>query len=117
MVDKCVRVLSTIGQQVFEEAVVAGRLEQLESRLGVLAGAGSLALLLTGVWLHEKKGRTDAAVAASSAAIAALFLTIAYAAHTVIAPPVALGLALAAGAVASTLAVRWESRLVGALGM
>src|SRR5256885_16805422 len=36
MVDKCVTVLSTIGQQVFGEAVVAGNLEELESRLARL---------------------------------------------------------------------------------
>src|SRR3954454_24126913 len=36
-----------------------------------LAGAGSAALLALGVWLHERRGRTDAARAAAASAIAA----------------------------------------------
>jgi uncharacterized membrane protein len=85
----------------------------------LIAGAGALALLIGGIWLHDHKGRTDAALAAVSAAVAGLFATVTVAAQVYHLVPSFAGLLLAAavGAVATTLAVRWESRGVAALGI
>src|SRR6266508_4824737 len=43
----------------------------------LLAGVGSSLLLGLGVWLHERRGRTQASLAAVGTAVAALFLTLA----------------------------------------
>jgi uncharacterized membrane protein len=84
-----------------------------------LAALASTGLMVAGVWLHERKGRTDAALAALSAGIAAMFVTITVAAQVYELVPdlVALVMAVATGAVATALAVRWESRGIGALGI
>ena len=85
----------------------------------LLAGAGSTALLALGVWLHEQRGRTEAALAAVATGISALFVTLTVGAEVygVLPAPVALGLALAVGAVATSLAVRWEAQGIAALGI
>jgi uncharacterized membrane protein len=85
----------------------------------LIAGAGALLLLAAGIWLHDHKGRTDAALAAVSTAAAALFATVTVAAQVyhLVPPPVGLLLAAAVGAIATTLAVRWEARGVAALGI
>jgi uncharacterized membrane protein len=84
-----------------------------------LAGAGSSALLALGVWLHERRGRTDAARAAAASAIAALFGTATVAARVYLLIPTGAGLAaaVAIGAVAVALALRWDSRGIAALGI
>lgn len=85
----------------------------------LIAGAGSATLLVLGVWLHERRGRTDAALAAAATGIAALFVTLTVGAEVygVLPAPVALGLAMAVGALATSLAVRWESRGIAGLGI
>lgn len=85
----------------------------------LIAGGGATALLALGIWLHERRGRTDAALAAVATGIAALFVTLTVGAqvYDVLPAPVALGLALAVGALATSLAVRWESRGIAALGI
>src|SRR5919201_550002 len=85
----------------------------------LIAGAGALALLGAGVWLHGKKGRTDAALAAVSTAIAGLFATVTVAAQVYHLVPAIVGLALAAvvGGIATSLAIRWEARGIAALGI
>jgi uncharacterized membrane protein len=84
-----------------------------------LAALASTGMIVAGVWLHERKGRTDAALAALSTGIAAMFVTITVAAQVYGLVPdlVALVMAVATGAVATALAVRWESRGIGALGI
>jgi uncharacterized membrane protein len=84
--------------------------------LAVLASTG---LIVAGLWLHEHKGRTDAALAALSTGIAAMFVTITVAAQVYELVPaiVALVMAVATGTVATALAVRWESQGIGALGI
>ena len=79
---------------------------------------GSTALLLIGVWLHERKGKPDAALAAVGSAISGLFATLIVATQVYDLVPAGLGLLMAAlvAAVALALAVRWSSRLVAALG-
>ena len=85
----------------------------------LIAGAGAGVLLAVGIWLHERRGRTDAALAAVATGISALFVTLTVGAqvYDVMPAPVALGLALAVGALATSLAVRWESRGIAALGI
>jgi uncharacterized membrane protein len=84
-----------------------------------LAGFASTALLFVGVWLHERKGRTDAALAAVAAGVSGMFVTVTVAAQVYDLVPdlVAIVMAIGAGAVATALAVRWESRGIGALGI
>jgi uncharacterized membrane protein len=85
----------------------------------LMAAATSFALLAAGAWLHERRGRNEAALAAAATGIAGLFAAI------VVAGPVydllpalaALALALAAGAVATGLALRWEAPGIGWLGI
>lgn len=92
----------------------------------LLAGALSLGLVAAGIWLNERRRRgvraetgSDAALATLSAGIAGLFLTVAVGGpvYDVLPVPAALALALGTGALATVVAVRWESRGVGALGI
>ena len=85
----------------------------------LLAGAVSLALIGGGVWLQERRRRSDAALAAVAAGVAGLFLTVAVGGpvYGVLPAAVAHALALGAGALAATVAVRWRSRGMGALGI
>jgi uncharacterized membrane protein len=84
-----------------------------------LAALGSAGLMSAGIWLHERRGRTDAAVAAVATGVSAMFVTITVAAQVYDLVPdlVAIGVAVACGATATALAVRWESRVIGALGI
>jgi uncharacterized membrane protein len=90
----------------------------IEARIA-LAFLGSAVLLAVGLFLYEKRGQTDAAVAAVSAALAALFasLTYATAVHDVIGEVAGLLVAALIGAAGTAIAVRWESQFVGALGI
>jgi uncharacterized membrane protein len=90
-----------------------------ESARVALAALGATALLTVGVWLHERKGRTDAALAAVASGVAGMFVTITVAAQVYELVPdlVAIVMAVATGAAATGLAVRWESRGIGALGI
>ena len=81
--------------------------------------AGSAGLLGLGVWLHERKARTDAALAAVATGISGLFITITVAAEVYGLLPqlIAVALAVGVGALATALALRWESRGIAALGI
>ncbi|MCP9489829.1 MAG: DUF2339 domain-containing protein [Solirubrobacteraceae bacterium MAG38_C4-C5] len=85
----------------------------------LLGGLSSLALAALGVWLQERRGRTDAALAAVAAGVAGLFLTIAVGAqgYEVLAPAIALPLALVVGTGATVVALRWSSQGIAALGL
>jgi uncharacterized membrane protein len=91
----------------------------------VLMAAGTSGLLLAaGAWLHERRSRGDAGLAAAATGIAGLF------AATVVAGPVygligalpAVAIASIVGAVATALALRWNAKglawlgILGALG-
>jgi uncharacterized membrane protein len=85
----------------------------------VLAGVASTALMAAGVWLHDRRGGTQAATAMVGAATAALFATlIAASADYRLLPstPALLG-ALLIGVLASVLAIRWAGRAIGGLGL
>ncbi|HWF71911.1 MAG TPA: DUF2339 domain-containing protein [Solirubrobacteraceae bacterium] len=90
-----------------------------EAARAAFGGAGSLALLGLGVWLHDRRGRTDAARTVVAAAVAGLFITVVVASRVYGLIPVALGFALAlvVGATAATLAVRWNAQVIAALGI
>ena len=85
----------------------------------ILAFLGSSALLGAGVWLSERHGRTQASLAAVGTGVAALFLTLAAGAQLYQLFPVWLGLAVAfaVGALATAIAIRFDSRAVAALGI
>jgi uncharacterized membrane protein len=90
----------------------------VEARVA-LAFLGSTALLALGVFLYERRGQTDAAVAAVATALAALFASLAYAtaAKDVVSADAGLLVAGVVGAAGAALAVRWHSQVVAALGM
>jgi uncharacterized membrane protein len=85
----------------------------------VLAFVGSTILLLAGVWLYERKGQTDAAVATVAAALAALYAsdTVATTVYDLVAPEVGLVLAALIAVAGTVLAVRWNSQLLAAIGI
>ena len=85
----------------------------------LLAGAGSLALMLAGAWLHEHRGRTEAATAMVGTATAGLFATliVAASAYRLIPVLVAVVASMLVGAAAALLAMRWAGRAIGALGV
>jgi len=84
-----------------------------------LALIGSTALLVGSLFLHERKGRTQAALAAASTAIAALYVTLLAATqlYDLIADVVGLGFAALVGATATVIAVRWSEPVVAGIGI
>jgi uncharacterized membrane protein len=85
----------------------------------VIGGGAAAALIAVGIWLHERRGRTDAALAALSAGIASMFAVAAVATtvYGLVPDPVGLLIATGTGALATWLAVRWESQGIAALGL
>lgn len=84
----------------------------------IIAAAISLLALGGGVWLHERRGRTEAAQALVASAIAGLFGTIVVAAqaYSLISPGLGLACGAAVAALGFAIAVRWKSLLVAAIG-
>jgi uncharacterized membrane protein len=84
-----------------------------------LAFTGSALLLAGALWLYERKGQTQAALAAAAAALASLYasLIVGTAVYGLI--PDAAGFAVAGlvGAVGAAIAVRWRSQVVGGIGI
>ena len=85
----------------------------------LLAFVGSTALLGTGLYLHERQGRTQAALAAVATAIAALYVTLTAATqlYDLVDPVLALVFAALVGAVATAIAVRWDEPVVAGIGI
>ncbi len=85
----------------------------------LMAAFGSLALLVLGVWLHERKGRLEVARVAVAVAIPGLFATTVVAAqvYDLISPVLGLEAAALIGAIGVAIAVRWSSMLVAGVGM
>lgn len=90
--------------------------ETMRTVLGLL---GSTLLLLAGVWLYERKGRTEAALAAVASALAGLYTTLLVGTQIYDLIPAEAGLACAGlvGVVGGALAIRWESVIVAAIGI
>src|SRR5437868_11831636 len=84
----------------------------------VLAFLGSTALLVAGVWLYERRGRTQAALAAVAAGFAALYAsdTTATAVYHLVSRGPGLVVAGLIGVAATVVAVRWNSREVAGIG-
>ena len=84
-----------------------------------LAFAASAALAAFGVWLYERRGQTQAALATVAAGLAALYAS--DAATTVhyhlLSPSVGLVIAGLVGAVGLATAVRWDSQEIGGIGI
>lgn len=97
-------------------AVSRGWLDE-ETRT-IIAAVISLLALGGGVWLHERRGRTEAARALVGSAISGLYGTIVVAtqAYSLISPGLGFASAAAVAAVGFLIAVRWQSPVVGAIG-
>jgi uncharacterized membrane protein len=85
----------------------------------VLAFLGSTVLLAAGLYLYERQGQTQAALAAVAAAIAALYAsdTAATQLYDLIDPALGLGVAGLIGVTATAIAVRWSSPIVAGIGI
>jgi uncharacterized membrane protein len=85
----------------------------------LLAFAGSAALLMLGAWLHERRGRTQASLAACGTGLAGLFLSLTAATvlYHLVPIELALAVAFAFGALGAALAVRWDATPIGGLGI
>jgi uncharacterized membrane protein len=98
-------------------AVTRGWIGPVERTL--LAGLLSGGLLVAGIRAHGRKGRTDAAKAATAAGIVGLFATalVAGSVYHLIPAVIAIAGALAVGATATVLALRWRAPGIAALGI
>ncbi len=85
----------------------------------ILAGAASGALLAGGVWLHARRGRTEAAIAMVGAATAGAFATLVVAGdvYRLIPAPTTVVASMLVGALATALAVRWAGKAIAVLGL
>ena len=90
----------------------------VEARVA-LAFLGSTVLLGIGLFLYERRGQTEAAVAAVAAALAGLYATLTYATavEDVVSEEAGLLVAALVGASGATIAVRWRSQFVAALAI
>jgi uncharacterized membrane protein len=90
----------------------------VEARIA-LAFLGSTVLLAVGLFLYERRGQTDAAVAAVASALAGLYATLTYATavEEVVSEEAGLLVAALVGASGAAIAVRWRSQLVAALAI
>ena len=90
----------------------------VEARVA-LAFAGSTVLLAAGLFLYERRGQTDAAVAAVATALASLYASLTYATAVQDVVGAAAGLLVAGliGASGTVIAIRWHSQVVAALGL
>ena len=85
----------------------------------LLAFVGSTALLGAGLYLHERQGRTQAALAAVATSIAALYVTLTAATQLcdLVDQVPALVFAALVGGVATAIAVRWDEPVVAGIGI
>jgi uncharacterized membrane protein len=83
------------------------------------AFAGSSILLGVGLWLHERRGQTQASLVAVGTAVAALYasLVAGTSLYHLIPTPLALAVAVLIGATATAAAVRLESVQIAAIGI
>ena len=88
------------------------------ARMG-LAFAASAALVGFGVWLYERRGQTQAALATVASGLAALYASTAATTlhYHLLSPVLGLVIAGAVGALALVLAVRWSSQQIAGIGI
>ena len=98
-------------------AIARGWIGQ-EARVVIAALASSL-LMGAGVWLHDRRGRTEASMAMVAAAGAGMFATLVVATQVygLLPAAVALPATLVVGALTTRLAVRWAGQAVGGIGL
>src|SRR6478672_9732393 len=84
-----------------------------------LAFAASAALVAVGVWLYERRGQTQAALATVAAGLAALYVSTSAATlhYHLLSPVLGLVIAGAVGAAALVTAVRWNSQEIAGIGI
>jgi uncharacterized membrane protein len=84
-----------------------------------LAFAASAALVASGVWLYERRGQTQAALATVAAGLAALYASDAATTlhYHLLSPSVGLVIAGIIGALALGTAVRWSSEEIAGIGI
>src|SRR5205823_4331583 len=84
-----------------------------------LAFAGSTLLLGGALWLYERKGETQAALAAAAAALASLYasLTVGTVVYHLIPAAAGFAVAGAVGLAGAAIAVRWSSQVVAGIGI
>jgi uncharacterized membrane protein len=84
-----------------------------------LAFAASAALVGLGIWLYERRGQTQAALATVAAGLAALYISDAATTlrYHLVSPSVGLVIAGAVGALALGLALRWNSQEIAGIGI
>ena len=84
-----------------------------------LAFAASAALVGFGIWLYERRGRTQAALALVGAGLASLYASDAATTlhYHLLSPTLGLVVAGGVGAVALATAVRWDSQEIAGLGI
>ena len=84
-----------------------------------LAFAASVGLVGLGVWLYERRGQTQAALATVAAGIAALYASTAATTlhYHLLSPLLGLVIAGAVGALALVTAVRWDSQEIAGIGI
>jgi uncharacterized membrane protein len=84
-----------------------------------LAFAASTALVGLGIWLYERRGRTQAARATVAAGIASLFASTAATTlhYNLLSPVLGLVIAGAVGALALVTALRWDSQEIAGIGI
>lgn len=85
----------------------------------LLAFVGATALLVASLYLHERQGRTQAALAAAATAIAALYVTLTAATqlYELVDPLAGLAVAGLVGAAATVISVRWGEPVVAGIGI
>ncbi len=90
-----------------------------EEERTLMAGVASLLLIGGGARAYERRGRTEAAVAATAAGVAGGFATLAVATevYALIPPLAGLAAGIALGGVGAGLALRWISPTMGILGI
>jgi uncharacterized membrane protein len=84
-----------------------------------LAFAASAALVVVGVWLYERRGQAQAALATVASGLAALYASVAATTlhYHLLSPVFGLVAAGAIGAVAVVTAVRWNSQEIAGIGI
>jgi uncharacterized membrane protein len=84
-----------------------------------LAIAASAALVVLGIWLYERRGQTQAALATVAAGLAALYASDAATTlhYHLLSPVPGLVIAGAVGAIALVAAVRWNSQEIAGIGI
>ncbi|MDQ3725440.1 MAG: DUF2339 domain-containing protein [Actinomycetota bacterium] len=104
---------------IFFMSITIDRGMLTEELRSIMAGSGSLLLLLVGIWLHERRGQAAAARMAVAAAISGLYATTVVTAQTydLISPVLGLEAAAVIGAIGLALAVRWSSVIVASVGV